>query len=101
VPSSAITVRELWTEVVEEVALGTSILKEEILASMQVEEERVTFDCRLIHQFGTTQQIESALPELVREVYNDRAIDYGTATALLREIYNAYPKLTPVNIASV
>ena len=42
------------------------MLKDEILASVKIDEDKLSFDSKLIQQFGTTQQIESALPELVR-----------------------------------
>ena len=77
------------------------MLKNEILASVKMDEDKLSFDSKLIQQFGTAQELESALPELVRYIYNDRAVEYGTATSLIREIYNAYPKMTPVNIASL
>jgi hypothetical protein len=100
VPSSAISLKDIFTEV-EEVSLGASMLKDDILRSMRVEEEGLWFDNKLIHQFGTPQQIEAVLPDLLRDIYHDSSLDYATAISLLRQIHHAFPKLSPVTAAWV
>jgi hypothetical protein len=60
------------------------MLKEEILKSIKIVDDQLTFDNKIIQNYGTTQQVETVLPELIKEIYNDGNLDYGTSTALIR-----------------
>jgi hypothetical protein len=50
------------------------MLKDDILRSVRTEDDRLCFDSKLIQQFGTTQQIEAVLPDLLREIYHDPSL---------------------------
>lgn len=82
---------------VEEVSLGAYMLKDDILRTVRTVDDRICFDSKLIHQFGTSQQIEAVLPDLLREIYHEPSLNYATAIALLREIHQAFPKLSSVS----
>lgn len=38
------------------------------------------------------------MPELVKEIYLDSNLEYAISVGLMREIYNCYPKITPLNV---
>ncbi len=82
-------------------SLGASMLKDDILSSVRIEEDGLSFDSKLIQKYGTHQQIESVLPDLLRDIYHDQSIDYTTAISLLRKIHQSFSKLSPVNAAWV
>ncbi len=97
IPNSAFTSSDFFVEEIEEINLGASMLKDQIMKTMRVEEDRVSIDGQVFKRYGSTQQLESSLPELIKEIYIDSKIQYSVSMLLIRQIYNLYPKITGIN----
>lgn len=97
IPNSAFTSSDYFVEEIEEVNLGASMLKDEIMSTMRVEEDKVNIDVQVFKRYGSTQQLECTLPELIREIYADSNIEFSVSMLLIRQIYNTYPKIAAIN----
>lgn len=101
VQSSAISAFEfnpIEAEYVEEVFLGTSVLKDEILASVEINAEgKLNFKADLIRNHVSSFQLEEVVPELLKEIYNDENIEFGMILDLIEGIHLRFSKYTQIN----
>jgi len=78
--------------------LGTSLLKDEILASVEMNAEgKLNFKADLIRNYGTSCQLEEVVPELLKDIYLDVNIDFGLILDLIGGIHQRFSKYTYIN----
>lgn len=98
VPASAISEGVLWVQQVEEVNMAPTMLKEQLLSSLQYPEEgKIAFKVDLLRNYGVGHQLDRVLPETLRQIYYEQRLQYATILLLLKQIYSFFPKLTQMN----
>ena len=87
VQSSAISAFGMgeWLEEVPEVNMGATLLKEQIIESMdQSEEGKVTFKVDLLRNYGKGHELDTVLPDTLKEIYQDERLEYHIVLLLIR-----------------
>ena len=102
VQSSAISAFEfspIEADYVEEVFLGTSLLKDDILASVEINAEgKLNFKADLIrNHVSSSFQLEDVVAELLRDIYNDGNVEFGMILDLIEGIHLRFSKYTQIN----